>query len=78
MNDSILSTRDGDIATITLNRPDKLNALNRDMWEALGETIRLLSANDSLRCIVLRGAGGKAFAAGADIAEFATQPANVR
>ena len=78
MNDSILTARDGDIATITLNRPDKLNALNRGMWEGLGETIRLLSANDSLRCIVLRGAGGKAFAAGADIAEFATERANAR
>jgi enoyl-CoA hydratase/carnithine racemase len=78
MSECILTARDGDIVTITLNRPDKLNALNRGMWEGLGETIRLLSANDSLRCIVLRGAGGKAFAAGADIAEFATERANAR
>ncbi len=78
MNDCILTTRDGDIATITLNRPDRLNALNRAMWQGLGDTMRLLSDNDSLRCIVLRGAGGKAFAAGADIAEFATERANAR
>ena len=78
MNDCILVTRDDDIATVTLNRPDKLNALNRAMWEGLGDAMRLLSDNDSLRCIVLRGAGGKAFAAGADIAEFATERANVR
>ncbi len=78
MDDSILSARDGDIVTITLNRPDKLNALNRAMWQGLGDTMRLLSRNDSLRCIVLRGAGGKAFAAGADIAEFATERANAR
>jgi enoyl-CoA hydratase/carnithine racemase len=78
MDDSILTARDGDIATVTLNRPDRLNALNRAMWAGLGETMRILSANDSLRCIVLRGAGGKAFAAGADIAEFATERANAR
>ncbi len=76
--DSILTTRDGAIATVTLNRPDKLNALNRAMWEGLGDTMRRLSGNDALRCIVLRGAGGKAFAAGADIAEFATERANAR
>lgn len=78
MNDSIVTTLDGPIATVTLHRPDKLNALNRGMWEGLGETMRRLSGNDALRCIVLRGAGGKAFAAGADIAEFATERANSR
>ena len=78
MNDCILYTRDGDIATITLNRPEKLNALNRSMWEGLGEVMRRLSADDSLRCVVLRGAGGKAFAAGADIAEFAKERADAR
>ena len=78
MTDAIITRRDGVIATVTLNRPDKLNALNRAMWEGLGETMRGLSADDALRCIVLRGAGGKAFAAGADIAEFATERANAR
>jgi enoyl-CoA hydratase/carnithine racemase len=78
MTDSILAARDGDIATITLNRPERLNALNRGMWQALGDTLRQLSADDSLRCVVLRGAGGKAFAAGADIAEFAVERANAQ
>lgn len=78
MAETILIERDGAIATVTLNRPDKLNALNREMWAGLGDTMRRLSANDALRCIVLRGAGGKAFAAGADIAEFATERANAR
>ncbi len=78
MTDSILPARDGDIATITLNRPERLNALNRGMWQALGDTLRQLSADDTLRCIVLRGAGGKAFAAGADIAEFASERADAR
>lgn len=75
---SILVARDGGIATVTLNRPDRLNALNRGMWQGLGDTMRALSAEDALRCVVLRGAGGKAFAAGADIAEFATERANAQ
>ncbi len=59
-----------------LNRPDKLNALTKPMWQRLGEVMRELSADDGLRCIVLRGAGGKAFAPGNDIAEFATERSN--
>jgi enoyl-CoA hydratase len=76
--DTLLLARKDDIATVTLNRPERLNALNRGMWEALGDTMRQLSAEDSLRCVVLRGAGGKAFAAGADIAEFASERADAR
>ena len=76
MDDHILSTRDGTVATVTLNRPDKLNALTKPMWQRLGELMRELSADDTLRCIVLRGAGGKAFAPGNDIAEFETERSN--
>jgi len=68
---SIDITRDGDIATVALNNPGKLNALTVAMWRQLAPAIRELSADDSLRCVVLRGAGDEAFAAGADIAEFA-------
>lgn len=74
----ILVSREDAIATVTLNRPDKLNALNRAMWAELGDAMRRLSDNDALRCIVLRGAGTKAFAAGADIAEFATERADAQ
>lgn len=73
---SVVVARDGAIATVTLNNPARLNALNKPMWQALGDTMRELSADDGLRCIVLRGAGDKAFAAGADIAEFATERAD--
>ncbi|MBI4206074.1 MAG: enoyl-CoA hydratase/isomerase family protein [Betaproteobacteria bacterium] len=72
----VLVTRDGEIATVTLNNPDRLNALDRAMWQRLGEAMRALSADDALRCVVLRGAGEKAFAAGADISEFATERAD--
>jgi enoyl-CoA hydratase len=68
--------RDGVIATVVLNRPDKLNALTKAMWQVLGEAITRLSADDRLRCIILRGAGEKAFSPGNDIAEFASERAN--
>ncbi len=69
-------TRDGPIATIVLNRPEKLNALTKAMWQALGEEIGALSADDTLRCVIVRGAGEKAFSPGNDIGEFATARAN--
>ena len=70
MNSGIRITRNADVATVALDNPGKLNALTLAMWEALAARIRELSADDDLRCIVLRGAGDEAFAAGADIAEF--------
>src|SRR5258706_13554387 len=72
---SIDITRDGDIATVALNNPGKLNALTIAMWSELARVMRDLSADDALRCIVLRGAGNEAFAAGAALAEFVNQPA---
>jgi enoyl-CoA hydratase len=69
--------RDGSIATVTLNRPRKLNALTRFMWHKLGETIVTLSADNDVRCVVLRGAGNKAFSSGNDIAEFDKERANI-
>lgn len=68
--------RDGAIATVTLHNPDRLNALNKAIWIRLGAAMRELSADDGLRCVVLRGAGEKAFAAGADISEFARERAD--
>ena len=62
-----------DIATVVLNRPEKLNALNKPMWIGLGEAMRDLSAKEEPRCVVLRGAGDKAFGPGADIAEFESE-----
>ena len=76
MPDPILVSRDGPIATVTLNNPERLNALNKAMWERLGAVMRELSAEEALRCVVLRGAGDKAFAAGADISEFASERAD--
>ena len=72
MTDTVLVARDDAIATVTLNAPEKLNALDLAAWTRLGEAIGELSADEALRCVVIRGAGDKAFAAGADISEFAT------
>ena len=69
----ILVSRDGVIATVTLNNPTKRNALNKAMWASLRDAMNELSADDSLRCVVVRGAGEEAFAAGADISEFETE-----
>jgi len=76
VSELILLRRDGAIATVVLNRPEKLNALTKPMWRALGEAVTRLSADDSVRCIVLRGAGEKAFSPGNDISEFATERSN--
>lgn len=63
--------RDGAVATVVLDRPEKLNALDKAMWQGVGEAFRALDGEDGLRCIVLRGAGDRALGPGADIAEFA-------
>ena len=71
MSGEILVTQDGSVATVALSNPEKLNALTVAMWQELAAVMVRLSADDALRCVVLRGAGSVAFAAGADIAEFA-------
>ena len=76
MPELLLVERDGAIATVTLNRAEKLNALTRPMWQRLGATIGELSADETLRCIIVRGAGEKAFSPGNDIGEFATERSN--
>jgi len=72
MSEEVLVSRDGVVATVTLNNPAKLNAVNASMWRRLRVVMEELSADESLRCVVLRGAGEKAFAAGGDIEEFLT------
>jgi len=69
-NNSILVDKRGSIATVTLNRPEKLNALTQAMWERVGSIFLELDDDENLRCIILRGAGDRAFGPGADISEF--------
>ena len=70
--ETLLVRCDGAIATVTLNRPDKLNALNLTLVRELDQAIAALDADAAVRAVVLTGAGEKAFAAGADIAAMAT------
>ncbi|MCZ6592470.1 MAG: enoyl-CoA hydratase-related protein [Alphaproteobacteria bacterium] len=72
----VLVEREGDIATVVLNRPEKLNALNKAMWRRLGDVMAELDSDQDVRCVVLRGAGDKAMGPGADIAEFETERSN--
>ncbi len=71
----ILVEREEPIAVATLNRPDKLNALNWTLVSELADRLEELDRDPAIRCIVLTGAGDRAFAAGADIAEMADKGA---
>jgi enoyl-CoA hydratase len=61
---------DGSTGWLVLNRPDRRNALNAEMWAAIPPLIRSFNEHPGVRVIVIRGAGSEAFAAGADISEF--------
>jgi enoyl-CoA hydratase/carnithine racemase len=69
----VLVERTPPCATVTLNRPEHRNAITAAMWAALAAVFAELAADRAIRVVVLRGAGDKAFSAGADIAEFRTR-----
>lgn len=62
---------DGSTAWLVLNRPERRNALNREMWAAIPPLMKSFDEDINIRCVVIRGGGHEAFAAGADISEFA-------
>lgn len=66
----ILTNRDDAVGIVTLNRPEALNALNNQLVAELADALEAFDQDDSIRCIVITGAGDKAFAAGADIKEM--------
>ncbi len=69
---TLLFTVENGIATITINRPDKLNALNKDVIDDLSKAIDEVYNNNEIKSAIITGAGAKAFVAGADISEFTT------
>ncbi|HVH43714.1 MAG TPA: enoyl-CoA hydratase-related protein, partial [Labilithrix sp.] len=78
MGNTLLTDREGALVVLTLNRPDKLNALNAELLGELDVALSALSGDPSISCAILTGAGEKAFAAGADIAammELSTEQA---
>lgn len=72
----ILARVEAGVGWITLNNPARRNAISLDMWQGLGDATEALEADDAVRVVVIHGAGGKSFAAGADISEFEAHRAN--
>jgi len=70
MYQTLLTSLDKGIFTITVNRPDKLNALNRQVMADLDEVMNEVEGNAGIKAVILTGAGARAFVAGADISEF--------
>ena len=69
-SDHILINKHKNVATVTFNRPDQRNAISYEMWQTISSIMRDSDEDNEVRCIVFRGAGGKAFSAGADIKDF--------
>lgn len=69
-NTIIFETDDNGIATVTINRPDKLNALNDEVLNELADAFKSIHVNEEIRAVIITGAGEKAFVAGADIKEL--------
>ncbi|MBK8611510.1 MAG: enoyl-CoA hydratase/isomerase family protein [Chitinophagaceae bacterium] len=76
MYTTILTDLENGIFTITINRPDKLNALNKDVITELSAAIDEVYSNPEIKSAIISGAGPKAFVAGADISEFLALDAN--
>jgi len=70
MYQSLQTNLENGIFTITINRPDKLNALNKTVMDELGAAIKEVYENSAIKSAIITGAGQKAFVAGADISEF--------
>lgn len=70
MYTTLLTTLENHIFTITINRPDKLNALNKEVFADLNKALDEVYNNPAIRSVIITGAGPKAFVAGADISEF--------
>jgi len=65
----LASIKDG-VGTITFNQPEKRNAMSIPMWDGMAAALDAFEADPAVRCVVLEGAGGKAFVSGADISQF--------
>lgn len=76
MTEKVLTRIDGPIGRIVFNNPEKRNAVSLDMWTLVDAALDRYLADDTVRVIVLSGAGGKAFVAGADISKFESERAS--
>lgn len=76
MTDKILTQTEDGIARIIINHPEKRNAMSLEMWDAIDAAVTRFEADSRLRALILSGAGGKAFASGADISKFESERAS--
>lgn len=76
MTDKILTERDGVVARIIFNQPEKRNAVSLEMWQAVEVAIDAFAKDEGVRVLILSGAGGKAFVSGADISKFESERAS--
>jgi enoyl-CoA hydratase len=70
MYQTLLTSLEDQIFTVTINRPDKLNAINKTVMSELDSVMDEVYTNDEIRSVIITGAGTKSFVAGADISEF--------
>lgn len=70
ITDKIIVAKDGAIGRLTLNQPERRNAITYEMWQAIPVVLADFMADTTIRVIVVDGAGGKAFSAGADVSQF--------
>jgi len=73
----LLMEKDGAIGWLIFNRPDKRNAVGVETWQLMPGYVKELAADDAIRVVILRGAGDKAFVAGADISQFKDRRRNM-
>ena len=64
------------VGWLTFNQPERRNAISLEMWQGIGDAMEMMEADADVRVVIMKGAGGKAFASGADISEFDQQRAN--
>lgn len=70
MTDKIITKKDGAVGRLIFNNPEKLNAISLEMWEGLGKAVAIFEDDPEVRVIVVSGAGGKSFIAGADVSKY--------
>ena len=73
----LLLEKDGPIGWIIFNQPEKRNAVSQEMWQLMPEYVHDLASDDDVRVVILRGAGDRAFVAGADISQFKERRRNM-
>lgn len=76
MPDNMLSEKEGNVGWMTFDHPERLNAVTQEMWLRAGEIMENFEKDDSIRVVVLKGAGDRAFVSGADISKFGANRRN--